>query len=85
MHFLRLTNKLHVCFSVHGKQSSQSLQDLAVMVLNPAGAGICGIEKETERGEKKISPAQASEAVTETSKRQLEIENAFAPAPSPRS
>lgn len=74
-----------MCFSIHGKQRSQSLQDQAVMVGNPARAGICGIEKETERERKKNSPAQASEAMTETSKRQLEIENTFAPAPSSRS
>lgn len=43
----------------------------------------CGIEKETKKKKKKkkkSSPAQASEAMTETSKRQLEIENTFAPA-----
>lgn len=51
------------------------------MVGNPAGVGVSGIEKKRKRNKEreggKNSLAQASEA----SKRQGEIENAWAPVP----
>lgn len=82
MHFFRLQKSERatcVFFFLHGKRRSQSLRDQAVMVGNPAG--VVGLKKkQRRRRKKKSSPAQASEAMTETSKRQLEIENTFAPA-----